>query len=102
VLSTTSLLDEEDTAEEWAARTADNTPVGGGPHVGEYVAHGMASQHPYAGIILQSYSKIVVGTIVAYSNGKPKRGTDWHSGGSKLVRAGEVEVHRAGTAVGPG
>ena len=99
VLSTTSLFDEGDTAEEWAARTPDNSPVGGGPHAGEYIEHGMTSQRSHAGTLLRGYARIVVGTIVAYTNGKPKRGTDWHSDGSKLVQAGEVEVHRAGTAV---
>jgi len=99
VLSTTSLFDEEDTAEEWAARTPDNSPVGGGPHTGEYIDNGMTSQRSHTGTLLQGYARIVVGNIVAYSNGKPKRGTDWHSDGSKLVKAGAVEVHRPGTAV---
>jgi len=97
--SRTWVFDQKDTAEEWAARAPANCPVGGGSYAMEYIDHGLASPQSPEGKVPEGFSRIEVGEIVAYTNGKPRQGKDWHSDGSKLVQTGESEVHRAGTAL---
>ena len=101
--STTSLMDgdsrawvfdEEDTAEEWAARAPANCPVGGGPYAMEYIDHGLASPQTLEGKIPDGFSRIMLGDIVAYTNGKPRHGHDWHSDGSKLVQNEDSKIQK--------
>ena len=65
----------------------------------EYIDHGLASPQSPEGKVPEGFSRIEVGEIVAYTNGKPRQGKDWHSDGSKLVQTEESEIHRAGTAL---
>ena len=70
VLSSTSLFDHKDTAEEWAARPPANCSVGGGSNAMEGINHGMASPQSHEGTLMQGSFRIVLGNVVAYTNGK--------------------------------
>ena len=98
-VSTTSQHDEEDTPEEWAARGNAQCPVGGGTRAAEYIAHSMATTNANKGALQQGYSRIMVGNVVAYTNGQPKQGSDWYSDGSMLTVEGHTPENRAGAAL---
>ena len=65
----------------------------------EYINHGMASPQPHEGHLLQGYSRVVPGNVVAYTNGKPKQANHRHSDGSKLIEGGYLELLLAETAL---
>ena len=95
VLGSTSLFDEEDVAEEWAARALANYPLGGGSYATGYMDHGLASPQFPEGTLPEGFTRILVGDVVGYTNGKPKQGREWHSDGSKSIQNETAEVHRA-------
>ena len=39
----------------------------------EYIKHGMASPQSHEGTLMPGYSRVVLGNVVAYTNGKPSR-----------------------------
>jgi len=93
------LYDEEDTAEERAARSNSHYPVGGGAHAREYVVFLMTRMAPKKGEVPQSYLEIKVGAIVAYTNNMPKEGIEWHSDGSKVTVEDPEPQDKVGTAL---
>ena len=65
----------------------------------EYINHGMASPQSHEGTLMRGYSRVVLGNVVAYTNGKLKQGKDWYRDGSKLIQGEDSEIHRAATAL---
>ena len=70
--------------------------MGGGRYAMEYIDHGLASPRTLEWKVLDGFSKIMLGDVVAYTNGKPRHGKYWHSDGSKPVQTEDSEIHRAG------